>query len=46
MALSAVKQGDVETGKSLLRDAIETHPQHFEAAVRSLRALDNGSKNG
>lgn len=42
MALSAVKKGDVETGKGLLREAIETHPQHFEAAVRSLRALENG----
>lgn len=40
LALSAVKQGDVETAKGLLRDAIETHPQHFEAAVRSLRALE------
>jgi Flp pilus assembly protein TadD len=43
MALSAIKQGDVETGKSLLRDAIDTHPQHFEAAVRSLEALDNSN---
>ena len=43
MALSAIKQGDVETGKSLLRDAIDTHPQHFEAAVRSLQALDNSN---
>ena len=43
LALSAIKQGDVETGKSLLRDAIDTHPQHFEAAVRSLRALENNS---
>ncbi|WP_425045921.1 tetratricopeptide repeat protein [Primorskyibacter sp. S87] len=42
MALSAVKQGDVETGKGLLREAINTHPQHFEEAVRSLRALENG----
>lgn len=41
MALSAIKQGDVETGKGLLQDAIDTHPQHFEAAVRSLRALEN-----
>ena len=41
LGLSAVKQGDVETAKGLLRDAIETHPQHFEAAVRSLRALEN-----
>ncbi|WP_299878641.1 tetratricopeptide repeat protein [uncultured Sulfitobacter sp.] len=40
MALSAIKQGDVETGKGLLREAIDTHPQHFEAAVRALRALD------
>lgn len=39
MALSAVKQGDVETGKSLLRDAVDTHPQHFEAAVRALEAM-------
>ena len=42
MALSAIKQGDVETGKGLLREAIDTHPQHFEAAVRSLRALEGG----
>ncbi len=41
MALSAIKRGDVETGKGLLREAIDTHPQHFEAAVRSLRALEN-----
>ena len=42
LALSAIKQGDVETGKTLLRDAIDTHPQHFEAAVNSLKALENG----
>ncbi len=41
MALSAIKQGDVETGKGLLRDAIDTHPQHFEAASRSLAALES-----
>ncbi|GHG94453.1 tetratricopeptide repeat protein [Pseudodonghicola xiamenensis] len=40
MALSAVKQGDVTTGKTLLREAIDTHPQYFEEAVRSLRALE------
>lgn len=40
-ALSAIKQGDVQTGKSLLSQAIETHPQHFDAAVRSLEALEN-----
>lgn len=42
LALTAIKQGDVETGKTLLREAVETHPQHFEAAVRSLKALENG----
>ncbi len=39
-ALSAIKQGDVNTGKSLLQEAIETHPQYFDAAVRSLEALE------
>ena len=42
LALSAIKQGDVSTGKNLLRDAIDTHPQHFEEAVRSLDALEAG----
>mmetsp|Transcript_23079 Transcript_23079/g.39266 ORF Transcript_23079/g.39266 Transcript_23079/m.39266 type:complete len:288 (-) Transcript_23079:1128-1991(-) len=46
LGLTAVKQGDVSTGKGLLRDAIETHPQHFEAAVRSLRALEENVANG
>lgn len=40
IALTAIKQGDVAMGKGLLREAINTHPQHFEAAVRSLRALE------
>lgn len=40
-ALSAIKQGDVNTGKALLAEAIDTHPQHFDAAVRSLEALEN-----
>lgn len=42
-ALSAIKQGDIATGKSLLSEAIQTHPQHFDAAVRSLEALENNS---
>jgi Flp pilus assembly protein TadD len=41
LALSAIKQGDVTTGEGLLREAINTHPQHFEEAVRSLRALES-----
>ena len=40
MALAAIKQGDVSVGKGLLQQAIDTHPQHFEAASRSLAALD------
>ncbi len=39
LGLTAVKQGDVMVGKGLMQDAIETHPQYFEAAVRSLEAL-------
>lgn len=39
LALTAIKKGDVAVGKALLEDAIATHPQHFEAAVRSLAAL-------
>ena len=41
MALSAIKQGDVAIGEGLLEEAIAVHPQHFEAAVRSLRALQS-----
>jgi len=44
-ALSAIKQGDVETGKGLLQEAIDAHPQHFEEAVRALRALENNVTN-
>lgn len=43
LALSAIKQGDVQIGKSLLRDAVDTHPQHFEEAVRALRALEEAA---
>ena len=45
LALTAIKQGDVSTGKGLLVEAIETHPQHFEAASRSLKALENRVSN-
>ncbi|RYE59062.1 MAG: hypothetical protein EOP18_00055 [Rhizobiaceae bacterium] len=44
MALAAIKQGDVSVGKGLLNQAIETHPKYFEAAVRSLEALDANVK--
>ncbi len=39
LALTAIKQGDVTVGKGLLQDAIDTNPQYFEAAERSLQAL-------
>jgi len=45
LALTAIKQNDVATGQGLLREAIDTHPQHFEEAVRALRALDANVAN-
>jgi Flp pilus assembly protein TadD len=39
-ALAAIRRGEVDVGRGLLSDAIDTHPQHFDAAVRALRALD------
>lgn len=39
MALAAIRQGDVATGRALLQDAIATHPRHFEAAANALAAL-------
>lgn len=40
LGLTAIKQGDTLVGKGLLQDAVDTHPQHFEAAARSLAALE------
>lgn len=42
LALTAIKRGDVRMGRALLAEAVETHPQHFDAAARALRALDGG----
>lgn len=39
-ALAAIRQGDVSNGRNLLAQAIDTHPQHFDAAVRALNALE------
>jgi Flp pilus assembly protein TadD len=39
-ALAAIRQGETDVGRGLLAEAIETHPQHFEAAVRALDALE------
>lgn len=41
MALAAIKQGDTEVGKNLLHEAIDTHPQHFEAAARALDTIES-----
>ncbi len=38
--LAAVKQGDVAQGKLLLQQAVDTSPTYFEAASRSLKALE------
>ncbi len=38
--LAAVKQGDVAQGKQLLQAAVDTSPTFFEAASRSLKALE------
>lgn len=42
-ALTAIKQGDVTTGKGLLEDAVDTSPQYFEQAARALETLNNGA---
>ena len=44
MALAAIKQGDLAVGKGLLQQAVDTHPQYFEAASRALEALDANVK--
>jgi len=45
LGLSAIKQDDVTTGRGLLQEAVDTHPQHFEEAARSLRALESNVVN-
>ena len=45
MALAAIRQGEVDLGRGILAEAIDTHPQHFDAAVRALRALDTEVRN-
>lgn len=39
LALTAIKQGDTDIGRGLLETAIDTHPRHFQEAVRTLQAL-------
>lgn len=42
-ALTAIKQGDVTTGKGLLEDAVDTSPKYFEQAARALETLNHGA---
>lgn len=42
MAIAAIRKGDVNVGRTLLQEAIDTHPQHYDEAVRALRALEGG----
>lgn len=46
LGLAAIKQGDVTIGKGLLEDAVQTHPQYFEPAVRALEALNKKTSTG
>ncbi len=45
MALAAIRQDRIDLGRGLLAEAIGTHPQYFEAAVATQRALDSGVRN-
>jgi hypothetical protein len=45
MALAAIRQGDTSVGRALLRDAVDTHPQHFEAAAWRWRALNRAARD-
>jgi len=44
--IAAIRRGDVAIGRGLLSEAIDTHPQHFEPALRALRTLDAGASAG
>ena len=46
MAIAAIRKDDVAIGRGLLVEAIDTHPQHFEEAVRALRALEGNVRAG
>lgn len=45
MALAAIRQDRIDLGRGLLAEAIDAHPQYFEAAVATQRALDSGVRN-
>ncbi|MFQ5621813.1 MAG: tetratricopeptide repeat protein [Paracoccaceae bacterium] len=39
LGLEAVRNGDIAVAKGLFEEAIDTHPQHFEAAAAALEQL-------
>ncbi len=41
MARVAIQKGDFDIARGLLQEAIDTHPQHFDAAVSALAALND-----
>ncbi|KNG94801.1 tetratricopeptide repeat protein [Pseudaestuariivita atlantica] len=45
LGLAALKRGDEKIARGLFQEALETHPQHFEAAARSLDALESTITN-
>lgn len=44
MAIAAIRKGDETIGRTLLQEAIDTHPQHYDEAVRAMRALEGGGR--
>ncbi len=42
MSIAAIRRGDATIGRTLLQEAIDTHPQHYDEAVRAMRALEGG----
>lgn len=44
MAIAAIRRGDETIGRTLLQEAIDTHPQHYDEAVRAMRALEGGGR--
>ncbi len=46
LGLTAVKQGDLTMGRTLLEEAVQTHPQYFDEAARALKALDANVTHG
>ena len=43
LAVAARRDGRIDLARAFLREAIDTHPRHFSAAVRMLKELERGS---